>query len=113
MPSWAIYPALDPARPAGLSPVVLRELRDRFGFRGVTVSDAINAGALTAFGTYAQRAVAAARAGIDLILVCSQRVADGQAVVAGLAADLRSGRLDRSGFDAAGARVTALRHGLG
>ncbi|GAA4633474.1 hypothetical protein GCM10023196_071130 [Actinoallomurus vinaceus] len=113
MPSWAVYPALDPARPAGLSPVVLRELRERFGFRGVTVSDAINAGALTAFGTYAQRAVAAARAGIDLILVCSQRVADGQAVVAGLAGALRNGRLDRHGFDAAGARVTALRRGLG
>jgi beta-N-acetylhexosaminidase len=113
MPSWAVYPALDPARPAGLSPVVLRELRDRFGFRGVTVSDAINAGALTAFGTYAQRAVAAAHAGMDLILVCSQRVADGQAVVAGLAGALRNGRLDRGGFDTAGSRVTALRHGLG
>ncbi|MEV0399398.1 glycoside hydrolase family 3 N-terminal domain-containing protein [Actinoallomurus sp. NPDC050550] len=113
MPSWAVYPALDPARPAGLSPVVLRELRDRFGFRGVTVSDAINAGALTAFGTYPQRAVAAAHAGIDLILVCSQRVADGQAVVAGLAGALRNGRLDRGGFDAAGARVAALRRALG
>jgi beta-N-acetylhexosaminidase len=114
MPSWAVYPALDPARPAGLSPVVLgQELRSRLGFRGVTVSDAINAGGLQPYGTYAERAVAAARAGMDLILVCSQRVADGQAVVAALAEEVRSGRLDRRGFDAARTRVTNLRHGFG
>jgi beta-N-acetylhexosaminidase len=114
MPSWAVYPALDPARPAGLSPRVLGEdLRGRLGFRGVTVSDAINAGALEGFGTYAERAVAAARAGMDLILVCSQRAADGQAVVSGLAEELRSGRLDRRGFDAARNRVLSLRHGSG
>ncbi|MCO6007866.1 hypothetical protein NE236_23075 [Actinoallomurus purpureus] len=114
MPSWAVYPALDPARPAGLSPAVLaEELRGRLGFRGVTVSDAINAGALRAFGSYPQRAVAAARAGMDLILVCSQRVADGQAVVSGLAEALRGGRLDQGGFDAARTRVTNLRNGSG
>ncbi|MEV5749395.1 glycoside hydrolase family 3 N-terminal domain-containing protein [Actinoallomurus sp. NPDC052308] len=113
MPSWAVYPALDPARPAGLSPVVLGSLRGRLGFRGVTVSDAINAGGLETFGTYAERAVAAARAGMDLILVCSQRVADGQAVVSGLAGALRSGRLDRRAFDAARARVSDLRHRSG
>ncbi|MCO5974294.1 glycoside hydrolase family 3 N-terminal domain-containing protein [Actinoallomurus soli] len=111
MPSWAVYPALDPKRPAGLSPVVLEELRGRIGFRGVTVSDAINAGGLEGFGTYAERAVAAARAGMDLILVCSQRVGDGQAVVSGLAGALRAGRLDRRGSDAARARVANLRRG--
>ncbi|MFL6053818.1 MAG: glycoside hydrolase family 3 N-terminal domain-containing protein [Actinoallomurus sp.] len=113
MPSWAIYPALDPARPAGLSPVVFDELRGRLGFRGVTVSDAINAGGLEGFGTYAERAVAAARAGMDLILVSSQRVGDGQAVVSGLAGALRSGRLDQRDFNAARARVARLRHGSG
>ncbi|GAA0370186.1 hypothetical protein NE235_19660 [Actinoallomurus spadix] len=113
MPSWAVYPALDPARPAGLSPVVFEDLRGRLGFRGVTVSDAINAGGLEGFGTYPERAVAAARAGMDLILVCSQRVSDGQAVVSGLAEALRTGRLDRRGFDAARARVANLRRGSG
>lgn len=35
MVSWAVYPALDPGRPAGLSPRVVRgELRQRLGFRG-------------------------------------------------------------------------------
>jgi Glycosyl hydrolase family 3 N terminal domain len=34
MSSWAVYPALDPPRPAGLSPTVIQgELRARLGFR--------------------------------------------------------------------------------
>lgn len=110
MPSWAVYPAFDSV-PAGLSAAVVRyELRGRLGFQGVTVSDAINAGALEAYGTYAQRSVAAARAGVDLILVCSQRVDDGQAVVAGLAEALRGGNLAPEDFDAARKRISDLRH---
>ena len=39
--SWAIYPALDPARLAGLSlTIVGGELRQRLGFTGVTITDA-------------------------------------------------------------------------
>lgn len=52
MTSWAVYPALDPDRPAGFSPAVVQgELRDRLGFRGVTVTDALEAGALTPTAT--------------------------------------------------------------
>lgn len=51
MTSWAVYPALDPGRPAGLSRTVIQgELRGRLGFRGVTITDAIEAGALRRFG---------------------------------------------------------------
>jgi beta-N-acetylhexosaminidase len=47
MVSWAVYPALDATRPAGLSPAVVgSELRGRLRFRGVTVTDALEAGAL-------------------------------------------------------------------
>ncbi len=52
MASWAIYPALDASHPAGLSPAVIQgELRGRLGYQGVTVTDAIEAGALAAFGS--------------------------------------------------------------
>src|ERR1700722_4794815 len=62
MVSWAIYPALDADRPAGLSPAVVQgELRGRLGYQGVTVTDALEAGALTAFGSYGPRAVLAAQ----------------------------------------------------
>jgi beta-N-acetylhexosaminidase len=112
MLSWAVYTALDSARPAGLSPTVVQELRGRLGYQGVTITDAINAGALSSFGTYAQRSVAAAQAGMDLMLVCSQKVSDGQAVVSGLGNALQSGQLSQSAFDAARTRVTNLRASL-
>jgi beta-N-acetylhexosaminidase len=113
MVSWAVYPALDPNRPAGLSSTVVQgELRGRLGFTGVTVTDALEAGALAAYGTPGQRAVAAAQAGMDLILCSSGQVGQGQAATAALAAALQGGQLNASGFDAAALRVVTLRSGL-
>ncbi|QMU77115.1 beta-N-acetylhexosaminidase [Streptacidiphilus sp. PB12-B1b] len=113
MVSWAVHTALDPHRPAGLSArVVEEELRRRHGFRGVTVTDAIDAGALKPFGTAPQNAVAAATAGMDLILEASRDVANGQAVVDGLAQALADGRLGFPGFTAALDRIIRLRQRL-
>ncbi len=57
MASWAVCPALDASYPAGLSPAVVQyELRGRLGFKGVTITDAIEAKALTRFGSYGQHA---------------------------------------------------------
>jgi len=113
MASWAVYPALDARYPAGLSSAVIQgELRGRLGFRGVTITDAIEAGALASFGRYGQRAVLAAQAGMDLLLCSARDVAQGQAVVTALAAALDGGKLGAAGFGAAVQRVTALRNGL-
>ena len=113
MASWAIYPALDATRPAGLSPAVVQsELRGRLGYQGVTITDAIEAGALAAFGSHGQRAVLAARAGMDLLLCSAQDVTEGQAVVTALARALKGGQLGATAFNAAVQRVTALRVGL-
>jgi len=113
MASWAIYPALDAAYPAGLSAAwVQGELRGRLGFGGVTITDAIEAGALTAFGSYGQRAVLAAQAGMDLLLCSAQDPSEGQSVTSALASALESGQLGSAAFTAAVARVTALRAGL-
>jgi len=113
MASWAVYPALDATRPAGLSSAVIHgELRGRLGFRGVTITDAIEAGALGAFGSHGQRAVLAARAGMDLLLCSARDVAQGQAVVTALAGALNGGKLGPAGFSAAVQRVTALRDSL-
>lgn len=109
MLSWAVYPALDPDRPAGLSPAVVRgELRGRLGYHGVTITDALEAGALTPYGTTAQRAVAAAEAGVDLLL-CSGDTPQGEAAADALATALTTRRLDPAGFTAAVGRITALR----
>jgi beta-N-acetylhexosaminidase len=113
MTSWAIYPALDATHPAGLSTAwVQGELRGRLGFGGVTITDAIEAGALTAFGSYGQRAVLAAQAGMDLLLCSAQDPTQGQSVTSALASALESGQLGSASFDAAVSRVTALRTSL-
>jgi beta-N-acetylhexosaminidase len=112
MLSWAVYPALDPARPAGLSPVVQQELRSRTGFTGVTITDALEAGALKDFGTTGNRAVLAAQAGADLILTGSRNIQQGDDAAAALATALSDGTLAQGTSRDAEARIAALRAGL-
>ncbi|HEY2549961.1 MAG TPA: glycoside hydrolase family 3 N-terminal domain-containing protein [Streptosporangiaceae bacterium] len=113
MLSWAVYPSLAPGRPAGLSSrIVQGELRDRLGFGGVTVSDALEAGALRQFGGFGHRAELAAQAGLDLILCSHGSVAEGSQAVQGLAAGYRDGSLSHAAFSAALHRVQRLRASL-
>jgi beta-N-acetylhexosaminidase len=115
MMSWATYPALDPRRPAGLSPIVIgRELRGRLGFRGVTITDGIEAGAVTPFGSLAARGVLAASAGVDLILCAATNPARnspqiGLTVLAALTSAMATHRLSRSSAQLAAARILSLR----
>jgi beta-N-acetylhexosaminidase len=110
MVSWATYPALDSHFPAGLSATIVgQELRGRNGFRGVTITDALEAGALNAFGSTGQRAVGAAAAGMDLILCSARDVSQGESATTALAAALTNGQLDSTTFHAAADRVALLR----
>jgi len=115
MTSWAVYPALDPRLPAGLSSAVIQgELRGRLGFRGVTITDGIEAGSLQRFGTAAQRGVLAASAGADLLLCSAPYVeentpAEGAAVLRGLVSALATRRLTRASAEQAAERVISLR----
>jgi beta-N-acetylhexosaminidase len=118
MTSWATYPALDPLTPAGLSARVIQdELRLRLGFRGVTITDSLAAGALQAYGTVAQRGVLAAQAGADLLL-CSAANPDeaspleGDSVLVALAHALGSGAPAHDVAEAAVLQVIALRAAL-
>ena len=113
MVSWAVYPALDPTRPAGLSaPIVQGELRGRLGFTGVTITDALEADALNPYGTIAHRALLAAQAGMDLILCSAESTTEGTECLSGLEGGYASGALPSPGFQAAAARVMALRASL-
>ena len=71
MVSTAVYPAVDPQPAAFASRWVTDELRGRLGFRGVSMTDDLGTPAVQAFGTIANRAVLAVRAGIDLPLFSS------------------------------------------
>jgi beta-N-acetylhexosaminidase len=114
MVSWAIYPALDPKRPAGLSPTIVGgELRQRLGFTGVTITDALEAGALSPFGTIRNRARMAAGAGMDLILCSGQADTEGEQARIALAKAYQNGTLGQAAFQAAVQRILALRAGLG
>lgn len=113
MVSWGTYPALDDHYPAGLSAAVVQgELRERLGFSGVTITDAVEAGALDAFGSDGERAVLAAQAGMDLLLCSARDVSQGQSAVTALANALDSGQLNADDFNAAVQRITALREDL-
>jgi beta-N-acetylhexosaminidase len=113
MLSWAVYPALDPGLPSGLSPAVIGgELRQRLGFTGVTITDALEAGALRAFGTTGQRATLAASAGMDLILCSGQNVDQGDQARIALQQSLGNGTLDHAAFTSAVQRIVSLRASL-
>jgi beta-N-acetylhexosaminidase len=110
MTSWATYPALDPHRPSGLSPRIVRgELRGRLKFRGVTITDAIEAGALQDFGDTGARSVASAAAGMDIILCSARDISQGQDAVDALQAAVADRQLDRGDAIQALQRVLALR----
>jgi beta-N-acetylhexosaminidase len=109
MVSWATYPAVG-ARPAGLSPnMVQGELRNRLKFNGVTITDALEAGALGSYGSTQNRALFAALAGMDLLLCSAQDVTQGEQASAELAAAYSNGTLNGPAFLASVNRVITLR----
>jgi beta-N-acetylhexosaminidase len=110
MLSTAIYPAFS-SRPAAFSrAIATAELRRRIGFAGVSVTDALDSVAVAAFGGAAGSALAAARAGTDLLLFTDPAPAEtGRRA---LAEKLRAGVLDRAEFEAAAERVLDLRRRL-
>ncbi|MFE1316855.1 glycoside hydrolase family 3 N-terminal domain-containing protein [Kitasatospora phosalacinea] len=111
--SWAIYPALDPGTPAGMSGTIVRdELRARLGYDGVTITDALEAKALDPVGGTAKRALAVAHAGVDLLLCSGRDVAQGDTAAVALTSALAAGELDRADFTASANRVEALRSSL-
>ena len=70
MTAHIVYPALDPSRPATLSPIIIEQvIRRRFGFQGVLVTDDLAMKALD--GAPADLAIQALAAGCDVALYCS------------------------------------------
>ncbi|KAI1176512.1 glycoside hydrolase family 3 protein [Nemania sp. FL0916] len=113
MPSWALYPALDAQYPSGISSKWIQgELRGRLGFKGVIITDAIEAGGLEGFGTDPQRSVLAMQAGVDIILAAGRNVTQGEGIVSGLVTAVNSGSISSSAFSTSTSRISSLRSSL-
>lgn len=80
-----VYPAIDPERPASLSPEAMRMLREELGFDGVIVTDDLAMEGANGGEPPARAAVEAIKAGADLLIISSppeQQAAAYDAVVA-------------------------------
>jgi beta-N-acetylhexosaminidase len=115
MSAHVLVTALDPERPATLSRASIEGvLRERLGFAGVVISDALDMRAIADGWGVAAAAVLALAAGVDLPIVCNRGPAAHHAVLDALEAAVRDGRLDpargyRDGFRlAAAAGVPAV-----
>ncbi len=113
MTAHVVYDALDPERPATLSPPVIeRVIRGRIGFGGVLVSDDLSMGALS--GSAAERAGAAVAAGCDVALHCSGRLDESRAALDAVPCLSRAARdrLARARALVDGRRAALDRHAL-
>lgn len=103
-----VYPAIDPDRPASLSPEAIGMLREDLGFDGVVVTDDLSMDAASGDGPPAGAAVQAVKAGADLLLISSppQQQADAyDAVVAAV----ESGEIPRERIDKAVDRIMKIK----
>lgn len=107
MLSTAIYPAFSPRPAAFARSIATDELRGRLGFEGVSITDALDAASVRAFGGPAEAGIAAARAGTDLLLYTDHREA--AATQRALLRRLRAGSLSRAEFEGSVNRVLRLR----
>jgi beta-N-acetylhexosaminidase len=110
MLSTATYPAISPKPAAFSRAIATGELRERLGFRGASITDALGTVSARAVGGPARTARAAARAGADLVLYTDLRSA--ARAQRALAAGLRDGSLERGQFEQSVERVLTLRGSL-
>ena len=109
MTAHVVFAALDPARPATLSPeVVTGLLRGRLGYRGVIVSDDLDMRAIADHMGVGAAAVAAIRAGCDVLLLCKDERHQAEAEAALIREAEADGELRRRIGESA-ARVRALK----
>jgi len=112
MTAHVVFAALDPTRPATLSEQVMTGLlRGKLGYRGVIVSDDLDMRAIAGHMGADVAAVAAVRAGCDVLLLCKDEDNQAAAEAALIREAERDGEFRRKVGEAAH-RVRALKHTL-
>jgi beta-N-acetylhexosaminidase len=104
-----VYPAIDPERPASLSPAAIELLREELGFEGVVVTDDLVMEGARRGGTTADAALRTVEAGADLLIVSGppeEQAAAYDAVVAAV----ESGEVPREQIDASVERIKSVKN---
>jgi len=109
MVSTASYPTLGAKKPAAFSPTIVRTLlRGHLGFDGVTITDDLEAPAVTSTLPAVVAATAALKAGNDLLLYATNTNASNSAFDS-LVRQVKNGQLDRGVVQGAYDRITSLK----
>jgi beta-N-acetylhexosaminidase len=108
MAGHLVYPALDPKRPASLSPVAIGLLRGELGFDGVVVADDLTMEGAKRGGTTAGAALQAVEAGADLLIVSGPPEGQAAAYDAVVAA-VESGEITRERIDSSAERIENIK----
>ncbi|GAA4749931.1 glycoside hydrolase family 3 protein [Nocardioides endophyticus] len=109
MTSHIVVPALDPELPGTLSAPVLGLLRDRLGYDGVIVSDALDMAGASAGRGIPEAAVLSLAAGTDLLCIGTDvAVATVRATQDAVVAAVEAGRLSRARLEEAVARIDRM-----
>jgi beta-N-acetylhexosaminidase len=120
MTAHILFPALDPERPATLSPTILGDiLRAELGFDGVIISDSMNMASMRANYDPLEAAIAAITAGVDLLMLAEEHYDHDRhylerqvALIEGVRDAVRSGRISQARLDDAVGRTLRLKAGL-
>jgi beta-N-acetylhexosaminidase len=103
----------DASLPATLSRTVMHDLiRDHLGFRGLTITDALNMGALPQGDAQVIDVIAAIRAGVDLLLTMGEPMAQAR-IEGGLRHAAARGLFDADDMRVSAERIRRLRRRLG
>lgn len=105
-------PALDPTPdlPATLSqPILTGLLRNKLGFKGIIVTDAMNMGGITTLYSPVEAAMRAVEAGVDMILLPPEP----KQVIEALACAVRSGQISEARIDVSVKRILEAKARLG
>ncbi len=122
MTSHIIFSALDPDRPATLSPVILGDLlRGELGFDGLIVSDSMNMHSMKRNYDPADAAIQGFKAGVDLMMLAEehydhdagQYLANQRALIRAVIQAVDSGRISHERVDDAVTRVLRLKREAG
>ncbi len=118
MTSHIIFSALDPARPATLSPIILGDLlRGELGFDGLIVSDSMNMHSMKRNYDPADAVIQGFNAGVDLMMLAEehydhdagQYLMNQRALIRAVIAAVEDGRISHERVDDAVTRILRLK----